>query len=1054
MTKNYPIVFALLLCCSALPFQLLAQRSAVRGQVTSSVDGQPVQGVKVSLNTGAEEAVTEKDGSYSIQVEQNFFNLTPTPTLAFSHPDYESQEVAVIGRKRLDITLRPLDRAAEQLFVTGLAMPIPSVSLPFAGGALTEEELQQGLPNRISTAIAGRVPGLRLLEPGGQAGQANYFQLRGINVLSGPQQPLVLVDGIFLGEASLLDFNPEDISRVEVLKGAAGAAAYGAQGANGVIQIFTKNGSELADGQTRISYRSDYGFSDVATSYPLTGFTNREVVSPTLPQPVLGAPNATNTYTTPLPQLQDYEQQLFQRRALRSHSLSVSGRSGGTYFLGSAQRFRDEGSIAGKEGYTRHAFRANLGHEAGEKFKARGSIYYISSHQDGGLAYSADPANLLANTLMLTPIFDLDTPNEEDGSPFDWEIDNTGARITNPLYLREQLAQEQRRDRLMGSFGGTYRPLGWLDFDYAATLDRALQQELLFIDKGYLSNSLPRRFGPLATAGVQGSSGGAIEQARHQTNYFTSTASLMLHKKWLGFSAAARAGLLYESYKLDYSLARGENLAVAGIRSLDNPQTALRVSSAAEAMTSYSAFFQADANYKEKYIFSGGARAEQSSLFGEDVEWPAFYRVAGAYRISEDVSMKVFQELKLRAAIGTAGTRPAYQQRFETYDLANGVLTRQTLANERLRPATTRESEIGIDATFLRAFTLSGTYVQSVSEGQLLLQPLSGGAGFAGQWRNAGTVEAEIYEASLRIDLKKLFRIPGGQFRWEVQATGQRVEQRITGLEVPAYRTGPGWGPSALFEIAEGAVLGSMVGEAFVRTVDQLASLPDVNILEYAENSLGYIVRADQLGTPQEVPVKLVDENGLPVLQPIGDVNPDFQIGIAHTFAFRGFELFALFDWRKGGDVYNYTKQQLYQQGRHAELGESPTVAATFFGNQGLSNGLVPNQHFVEDGSYFMLREAALSFTMKTDQLPFLRGAVEALRLSLIGSNLFTLTEYTGYHPALTTGAVLHDPLRQRQPGTLGSRLDTPGGHPALFAVDYFNQPLRRSFRLSLQITL
>ncbi|MDV7399196.1 hypothetical protein RZS08_47740, partial [Arthrospira platensis SPKY1] len=99
--------------------------------------------------------------------------------------------------------------------------------------------------------------------------------------------------------------------------------------------------------------------------------------------------------------------------------------------------------------------------------------------------------------------------------------------------------------------------------------------------------------------------------------------------------------------------------------------------------------------------------------------------------------------------------------------------------------------------------------------------------------------------------------------------------------------------------------------------------------------------------------------------------------------------------------MYNYTKQQLYQQGRHAELSASPEVAAAFFGDQGLSNGLVPNAHFVEDGSYFMLREAALSVELDAGQLPLLRGAVQQLRISLIGSNLFTLTQYTGYHPAL-----------------------------------------------------
>jgi TonB-linked SusC/RagA family outer membrane protein len=1043
----------LLLLCLLPAFEAAAQRLTVRGTVTSSLTGEPVKGVKVSLNTSAETARSEKDGSYIINVDQNFFNPNPTPTLTFAHPDYEEKSIAVIGRKRVDVLLRPINAPGAVSFSTGLAQPRAVPLLPFGGTLLEDATLQQNRPNRLSTALAGRVPGLRLLQPGGQAGQAYHIQLRGINQLSGTQQPLVLIDGIFMADAQLLDINPEDVDKVEVLRGAAGAAAFGAQGANGVIQIFTKNGYELADGQTQVTYRTDYQVSDVQEAYPTLGFTNREILSPAGPQPLLGGPLPANTFTNALPNIQDYESShLFERRSLRSNSLTVTGRRGGTSFRGSAQRFRDEGVIPGREGYTRHAFRANLGHQAGDRLKVRGSAYYVSSQNDAGAALGATPDNPVANTLLMTPMFDLDARNEEDGTPFDWDIDNTGARITNPLYLREQLQAEERHSRLMGMFGGTFEAAKWLDIDYAATLDRSTTQRQLFIDKGYLSTNVPVGFSPLVTSGVQGSNGGGLEYAERLQQYFTSSLSLLLHKEWLGFNTAFRAGLLYEDLDRDFSLARGENLAVAGNRSLDNPQSETNISSLAEEMTTYSGFAQADVDFRDRYVFTAAARAEQSTLFGESVDWPAFYRIGAAYRMSEDVNLKIFQELKFRAAMGTAGIRPAYQQRYETYELVNGSLSRQTIANDALQPARTQELEVGVDMTIFKAFTLSGTYVQSTTEDQILFQQLSGGAGFEGQWRNAGTVEADIYEGSLSIDFKKLFRIPGAKVRWNVQATGQRVEQRVAALAIPAYETGPGWANTSLFRIEEGQPLGIMVGQAFARTPDDLSDNPDFNPFDYTTNEQGFIVQQDLLGTPAEVPLLITDENGAPVQQVIGDINPDFQLGIAHTFAYAGFELFALFDWRKGGDIYNYTKQWMYANERHADLAASPELPATFYGAQGLSNNLIPNAYFVEDGSYFMLREAAISYTFTPERLPALKNIFEEIRFSLIGRNLFTLTDYSGYHPALTT-TTAGNPLQQRQPGTPGSQLASPGGNPTLFAVDFFNHPLRRHLGFSAQIT-
>lgn len=1032
-----------------LPFTAAAQEIAIRGAVTDAGSGAPLAGVAVQEKGSPNSTFTDVEGQYEIRVRQSFFTgLSPT-ILVFSLAGYETLEEAPGGRALVDVRMEPEARAAAGLFSTGRAVGSPAEVISYAAGQM-DEPLLQAAPNpTIAGGLQGKVAGLRATPAGGQPGESAYLQLRAANSVANGQQPLILIDGIYLNGSTLADINPEDIERIEVLKGAAGAAFFGSLGGNGVIQIFTRNGKGLETGDTRFTYRTELGYSRLADQYPLNEFTNREILDPKGPQPVLGALTTDAVYDTPLPNLQDYQGDfLFRDGAFRSHYLSVEGNSGPTHFLASAQRFLDEGLIQGVEGYERNAFRANLGHQAG-KLGIRLHSMYSGSSQSLLEPTANGPGSLLSNTLLLAPIFGLDATNEEDDSAHDWDIDNTGQEATNPLYLRDNSQQTAKRSRLMGSFGADFQAAPWLTFGYSASLDRSTNTYEHYLHKGYLSTSVPGLFGPLATAGVDGSKGGGIQRSRRVNNYFTSALDATFRGAFLGFTTAVRAGFLYEDHSQEYDATMGEDLAVEGIRSLDNARRNLSISSEAQEAVAYSGFLAADADYKKKFLFSGALRQEESSLFGQAEGWNTYYRLSGAYRLTEDVRLKPFQELKLRAAIGRAGLRPAYEQRFETYELISGVATKKTLGNENLQPAVATELEVGANAVFLRAFTLDFSYVQATTDNQILLIPLSGAAGFEGQWRNAGALESVIYEAGLGIDFARLFRVGGSDFRWNLFTTFSKMDQTIGRLDIPAYTTGPGLAHSSMFLVEEGAALGAMVGEVFATSLEQLSEQPDFDPRDYAVNSLGYIVRQDQMGTPEERPLKLRGENGNPLIQPIGDINPDFRMGFAHTIGFKGLELYALLDWKKGGDVYNLTRQWLYQYERHADLAGSG-LAGGFYGPEGLANGMAPNSHFVEDGSFFMLREAALSYTLRNK---LFGGAVERMRFSLIGRNLFTKTDYSGFHPDIGAAPRGENVLSNRQAGGRGSDARTPYGDPGLFLVDAFGYPLPRTLTFSFQIT-
>lgn len=1037
----------------SLSIGLLAQ-GTVTGLVTSDEDGQPLIGANIlikSANVGIKGAVigtvTDEDGRYILNVPDK------NAVLVFSYTGFATQEIPLKGQLFIDVKLQSTAAELAQIVVTGRAVGQSQKTLSFACARIDEQMLQTVPPATIGDGLQGKVAGLRVNNLGGQPGTSPYFQIRAANSIANGQQPLIIVDGIFLNGSTLADINPQDVERVEILKGSAGASLYGSQAANGVIQIFTKRGRQLEAGKTQVTYRGEVGFSQAAGRYDLNRFTNREIVDPEGPQPVLGDLTLDRIFDTELPNLQDYQKDLlFQDGAFYSNYLSVAGKSGKTNFFASAQRLEDEGVVQTSNGYLRHSFRLNVDHQISEKFQLQASSMYTASNQDLLAPMSNGPGSFIAATLFMTPMFDLTTPNEEDGSSYDWDIDNTGSNITNPLYDRANSRQTVDRDRLLGHFQVNYYPKDWLQLNYKVTLDHSSNSYEQFLRKGFLSTNIPGLFNTLATAGVDGSNGGGIHRSQRVSNNLTSRANLILQRSFLGFNTALRASYLYEDLISKYNEGIGENLAASNIHSLDNARSNIFIASETQEIVGHSFFLIGDIDYREKYIFSGLIRREGSSLFGPDEHCADYHRLSAAYRISEDARIPGFQELKLRASMGTAGIRPTFEQRFETLTLINGVTTKNTLGNAALKPALSTEMEIGLNGKLFRVFDVEFNYVNTLTEDQILLVPMAGASGFRGQWRNAGKIEATTYEGSVNLDVAKLFRAKG--VKWNIIATFDRTEQRITQLDVPAYNTGPGLQQSSLFLIDENIPFGTMVGEVFATSLDQLAGQEGVNVNDYTINEVGYVVRKDQLGTVDELPYKLTDGEGNPVVQPIGDINPDFRMGFANVFNYRGLTLYALFDWKKGGDVYNLAKHWLYRDYRHADVSAYPNVSGDFFGSNGLYNILVPNNHFVEDGSFFMLREASIAYEVNPASLRGLAGGlIKGLRVSAIGRNIFTLTKYTGFHPDVTSVPRDENALTNRFEYARGSDERTPYGDPSVFAVDGFNYPVTRNFTLSVQLT-
>jgi hypothetical protein len=477
-----------------------------------------------------------------------------------------------------------------------------------------------------------------------------------------------------------------------------------------------------------------------------------------------------------------------------------------------------------------------------------------------------------------------------------------------------------------------------------------------------------------------------------------------------GVLSTTRLAYLIETLNQNRDSTRGSKLNVTAVPDLAalDPAQIVTSSNLTQART---VDYQASQNFtiRDRYIIDAQVRRDESSLFGPDARSANFYRVAGAYRISEDFHIPGVQELKIRAARGTAGLRPNFSDQYETYSISGGTISKFQLGNKNLEPAVQTENEYGINTTFLNRFDLEVVHADRTTKGAFLRVPLSPAqsGGFQNQIQNAADVSSKTTELSLQTLV-----IDRPNFSYSFGLTGDHTTQRILKLGRAPFRVNAGGQNQDVFYYKTGEPLGIIYGAKWVRSFSELQQNPlyaNAVASDYVVNPLGFLVSTASRGTPSERPIAYVDAAGNTQFK-IGDVNPDFSFGFSNNLKIRGVGLYALFDGQKGGQIYNFTKQWMFQDFRHGDedqSGKAPDqkIALPFY-SAGLYNGLVASDYFVESGTYVKLRELSLSYDFGVrmlDRVGLSRYA-NNVKVALIGRNLYTWTNYSGFDPEVTSG--------------------------------------------------
>ena len=947
----------------------LQQQVTVQGTVVNERE-EPIPGVTIQIKGTTQGTITNQDGHFQIEAE-------PGETLVFSFVGKQTKEIVVTeGQTDLEVVLKSTAMGLDEVVVTGVMAETQTKKLGFTVEKIDTAAMQNVPATNPAQALTGKVAGLKISSASGRPGSDLDIQLRGATAIFGGANPLIIVDGV-LTQGNLSDINAEDIQSIEVVKGAAASSLYGSRAANGVVNITTKRGSGLKKGKTEVSYRTEFGRSFIpyvpqkadATHFVVQG----DSVDTDTPAP-------DGLVDNPFPSTTDPVDQFFNPGQYATNYLSLSTNSddGRTSVFSSFEYTNEAGVVKLTDGLDRVNFRVNADHRVNEKLKISATNLYskssIDQRADGiwDMFYYADPdADLLE-------------PNEEDGSKYNVDPNALNPRTPNPLYQIYNSKNNQDRNRFMGNYKINYNPADFIRFSGSYGVDRIT------------SNSFSMQPKNLLQAGRDDRTNGYINEFTSNTLDQNLQLDAFLNHQFGDLMAKLKLQYLYESNEYDYHTGSGSHLAVKGmdVTSLDQASENINIGSYRSSVIAKNYASVLSLDYKDKYIVDALIRRDGVSLFGENERWQTYYRVSGAWRLTEDFEIPGFQEFKLRASHGVAGLRPNFSAQYEVVGLSNGDITSPvSMGNDNLRSSFSKETEIGMDARFLDRFSLSVSYSRTENTGQILEVPVSATTGFSTQWQNAGELESNVWEATLNANL-----MDSKDFRWDMTFLWDKVDQQVTSLNRPGYAIVSG----GIFRVEEGMKFGTLFGRQWATELDQVANqVPEGRTLEdyFTINNEGYVVRTETIGTVDEEPVQLKDDNGNYVENKIGSVVPDFNMNLSSNMKWKNFNFYFLLGYQQGGQTYNHMRRYMMVNGVAEQLDQSDkprneVKPVTYYDRLTTWN----NEYFVEDATYLKLREISLNYTFGSDQLDNFLG-IKRIKVGVIARNLLTLTNYTGFDP-------------------------------------------------------
>lgn len=1027
---------------------------AVNAQNKIEVSGKVVDDINLELigvtvlEKGTTNGVaTDADGKYKIKVSKD-------ATLVFSYVGMESKSVPVKGKTILDVQMDPSSIQLEEFVAIGYGS-VKRGELTSSISSVEGKDISKMPVTNALQALSGRVAGLQITQGSGAPGVGAQVKIRGGISITQSNDPLYIVDG-FPSPEGLSTIEPSDIETIDILKDASATAIYGAAGANGVILITTKTGTE---GRTNINFDSYVGFKKISKrvdvlspeefvkkEYELSHMRNNATDSKAFVN-IYGRgyneslsmdDNLQNSWYD-IPQYYrnrsgvNWQDEVFDNTTpvTQNYKLSINGGTKDTKYNASFSHMNDDG-IMSNSGFQRNNIRFNFSQKIG-KLRFTSTASYIEDKVDGlGSLEDGGRFGALRQILQYRPVYERDQDDYDlvrfDVDPLLAEEDNNV--VVNPLTAIREEERNRKNQTVNFSANISYEIMKGLTYNLQGNLrKRNSKNDVFFHSK---SRQAVRSGGPYA-------------ELNHQTDDSWSYTNTLTYKPKLNSKVHSFDVMIgqeekfrkFTGFQAGFTQFPKDN---HGLNDLGLGLEATVPNSSASSERDLSFFTRLNYNLLKKYFFSVTFRADGSSKFGPNNKWGYFPSASVAWRaIDEDFvkNLNTFSDLKVRFGVGTAGNNNIARNRTvpvfgsttvpEYNGPAVGVIP-MYLPNPDLKWETDLSIDLGLEFGFFnqRLQTVIDIYKNSASN-LLLERALPLASGFPSVLQNVGKTEntgVEFSVTSHNIDTK--------DFTWTSSVNMTYNKNKVVRLaNSDEWYLRSGWGSSDYNEydylIQTGNSIGHMWGPKVVGlyTVDDF----DFNTTtgEYALKD-GVVKSIDPKVKPGYWKYEDTDGDGQVTTddyQLLGRASPTVYGGITNTFTYKGFDMSFIMNYSIGGEVYNANRMALAKAdnknknagidtaGRFTYINEkgenvfkNPEELARI--NEGKSwasmegtSTLRLNSKFIESASFLRLSNITLGYTLPKKLTK--KFFVSNLRLYASANNLFTITGYSGYDPEVST---------------------------------------------------
>jgi TonB-dependent starch-binding outer membrane protein SusC len=997
------------------------QEKTVTGTVTDYATGEPLPGVNVLIESTLTGVSTDLTGKFSLPKPANGAIIT------FSSVGFSTERVTYSGQSVLDIKLSQAVLALDDVVVIGYGT-IKKSDLTGSIASVRSKEIEKASPDNIQSALQGRVVGLMITSSSGAPASEPIIRLRGIGTVNN-NNPIYVVDGMLIDagsdNASNISFlNPWDIASVEVLKDASAQAIYGSRGANGVILITTRKGTE---GFPKVSFSSTIGFNSVTRApevlnrdefmdYIYSCYNNGYIrthpgTGPNIPVDILineyptvrnaVAEYNTGTYT-------DWYKEVLRTNVVnQNYNFQINGGTKYSHYLASAGYLFNDGLID-NYGYKRYSFRLNTDFKAG-KYITFGENLGVTSGSRRGYK---DSAGSFQGAMFADPLAPVLKPEGEiDETAPNYEYNKYAPSLItegNPALAVELINVKDSRLTLVGNMFAEVSILKDLKFRSSYGFNLAYSDQSDYAPTYYLS---PKQNSTVST----------LTTGNYRTNGWVWENTLTYNKTFKDHSITALIG-----YTSEHALATVQTASKQQtpnndpeMQTFDAAISAPNVQGTYNINTMISYLARINYSFRAKYFLTASLRRDGSSKFGYGYRWGTFPAFSVGWNISEEKFLKnnrngFISNLKLRAGWGQIGNSNlpvyyAYVSQVSSafpgiwwvnnrYLFAENVYTGyylSTIGTPDISWETSEQANFGIDFAILKnSLSVTADYFIKNTKDMLLQVPYPVYAGYPGNaapYTNAGSMQNKGFELVVE------YRGSSGDFSYSAAVNFAMFKNKVTSL---------GNGDKPIIYNVNRTEVGMPVGSFYGFVTN--------GIFQTEEEVQNYVGPGGKLLQPVAHAgdfrfKNLNDDDAIDASDQtwIGNPWPKLTYGANITLGYKVFDMLVFFQGSYGNKIYDSgIARHLDFQGSYNELmyiykdawrGEGTSETQPLLTTVDNNDNYRSSDYFVENGSYMRLKNLQIGYNLPKEICEKIK--VTSGRIWIGGTNLVTFTKYRGIDP-------------------------------------------------------